>query len=34
MIREHVTPDDITVFTVHDGDRLVSFSLFIQDGAE
>lgn len=34
MIREHVAPADITVFTVSAGERLVSFSLFIQDGAE
>jgi predicted N-acyltransferase len=34
MIREHVAPEDITVFTVSKGDRLLSFSLFIQDGAE
>ncbi|MBC6448640.1 GNAT family N-acetyltransferase [Actinokineospora xionganensis] len=34
MIREYVAPEDITVFTVSDGDRLVSFSLFIQDGRE
>jgi predicted N-acyltransferase len=34
MIREHVAPSDITVFTVSAGDRLLSFSLFIQDGPE
>lgn len=35
MIREHVTPQDITVFTVSTPDRrLLSFSLFIQDGPE
>jgi hypothetical protein len=33
-IREHVAADDITVFTVSSGDRLLSFSLFIQDGPE
>lgn len=33
-IREHVAPEDITVFTVAAGDRLFSFSLFIQDGPE
>ncbi|PRY38868.1 GNAT family N-acetyltransferase [Umezawaea tangerina] len=33
-IREHVAPEDITVFTVSDGDKLLSFSLFIQDGPE
>lgn len=34
MIREHVAPDDITVFTVCEDDRILSFSLFIQDGPE
>lgn len=34
MIREYVAPEDITVFTVSAGDRLLSFSLFIQDGPE
>lgn len=34
MIREHVAPEDITVFTVSEGDKLLSFSLFIQDGPE
>jgi uncharacterized protein len=34
MIRDNVTPEDITVFTVTGGDRLLSFSLFIQDGPE
>src|SRR5436309_8100283 len=34
MIREHVAPEDITIFTVSDGDRMVSYSLFIQDGGE
>jgi uncharacterized protein len=34
MIREHVKPEDITVFTVTAEDRLLSFSLFIQDGPE
>lgn len=34
MIRRYVTPDDITVFTVTSEDRLLSFSLFIQDGPE
>ena len=34
MIRQHVAPEDITVFTVSDGSRLLSFSLFIQDGPE
>lgn len=34
MIREHVASEDITVFTVSAGDRLLSFSLFIQDGPE
>lgn len=34
MIREHVAPGDITVFTVSKGSRLLSFSLFIQDGHE
>lgn len=33
-IRRHVAPEDITVFTVSAGDRLLSFSLFIQDGGE
>ena len=34
QIREHVAPEDITVFTVSADDRLLSFSLFIQDGPE
>ena len=34
LIRRHVAPEDITVFTVSAGDRLLSFSLFIQDGRE
>jgi predicted N-acyltransferase len=34
MIRRYVAPEDITVFTVSSGDRLLSFSLFIQDGPE
>ncbi|WP_447006270.1 GNAT family N-acetyltransferase [Saccharothrix isguenensis] len=34
MIRRYVVPEDITVFTVSDGDDLISFSLFIQDGPE
>jgi Uncharacterized protein conserved in bacteria len=34
QIREHVAPEDLTVFTVTDGDRLLSFSLYIQDGSE
>lgn len=34
MIREFVAPEDITVFTVSSGDRVLSFSLFIQDGGE
>ena len=33
-IREHVDPDDITVFTLSAAGRLLSFSLFIQDGEE
>lgn len=34
MIREYVAPEDITVFTVSSERRLLSFSLFIQDGPE
>jgi hypothetical protein len=34
MIRRYVAPEDITVFTVESADRLLSFSLFIQDGPE
>jgi uncharacterized protein len=34
MIREFVAPEDITVFTVAKDDKLLSFSLFIQDGPE
>jgi hypothetical protein len=33
-IRTYVTPDDITVFTVTKDDRVLSFSLYIQDGPE
>lgn len=34
QIREHVSAEDIVVFAVMEGDRTVSFSLFIQDGDE
>jgi hypothetical protein len=34
MIREHVAVEDITVFTVSSDERLLSFSLFIQDDHE
>ncbi len=34
QIRDYVAPTDITVFTVTRGDRILSFSLYIQDGSE
>lgn len=34
LIRKHVSDEDITVYTVTQGDTLLSFSLFIQDGTE
>jgi uncharacterized protein len=34
LIRRYVAPEDITVFTVMSGDKILSFSLFIQDGPE